>query len=146
MITVASGARVLAGSLIFPGAAALAGSLLLWLARRHNSGRNWLAWVLGVSASSTAAMAAGASALAGGSSAASGNAHTAIWKLTSFLPSYSYGVSREFIDPVWWRSTVGGAVLVLLKDSWSMARQIMERRRAASRRIEDQAFPDGLEL
>lgn len=123
VVTVASGARILAGSLVFPGAAALTGTLLLWLAKRHNSGRGWLAWMLGVGATTAAAPATG------------------LWNFAQLQPLH-----REWVDPVWWRSTVGGALLVVLKDSWSMARQIMERRRAASRRIESQAVRDGLEI
>ena len=123
VVTVASGARILAASLIFPGAAALTGSLLLWLAKRHNSGRGWLAWALGLGVSSTAASPA------------------SMWYLSTFLPP-----QREYVDPVWWRSTVGGALLVVLKDFWSMARQVMEIRRAASRTIQSQAVRDGLAI
>lgn len=124
VVTVASGARILAGSLVFPGAAALTGTLLLWLAKRHNSGRGWLAWMLGMGATTVAAPTT-----------------AGLWNFPQFQP-----LQREWVDPVWWRSTVGGALLVVLKDSWSMARQIMERKRAASRRIESQAVRDGLEI
>ena len=123
VVTVASGARILAGSLIFPGAAALTGSILLWLAKRHHSGRGWLAWALGLGISSSAA------------------APSTIWNLSTFLPPH-----REYVDPVWWRSTVGGALLVVLKDFWSMTRQAMEIKRAASRRVQSQAVRDGLEI
>lgn len=125
VITVASGARILAGSLVFPWAAAGVGSLLLWLAKRQTASGRWLAKVLGVG------MAA---------SAASSNVNI-MGMANRFLPPV-----REYVDPVWWRNAIGGALLILGKDVWSLVRQVMERKRADSRRIESLPFREGLDV
>ena len=120
VITVSSGARLLAGTLVFPWVAATAGSILFWIAKRQNNGKGLLAKILGVGVAST------------------------------FTPNQLFGLPnfvrppREVVDPIWWRNAVGGALLVLLKDTWSITRQVMEIKREQSRRIETQDFRDGL--
>lgn len=119
VVTVSSGARLLAGTLVFPWMAATAGSLLYWLAKRQSSGRGLLAKILGVGVA------------------------------TTFTPNQLFGLpnfaqpARELIDPVWWRNAVGGALLIFLKDTWTITRQVMEIKREQSRRIETQEFRDG---
>lgn len=127
VVTVSSGARILAGSLVFPWAAAGMGSLLLWLAKRQSASGKWLAKLLGVGVAAQAAASNGSSLLG---------------MANRFMPP----VSREYVDPVWWRNAIGGALLILGKDIWSLTRQIMERKRADSRRIENQPFREGLNV
>lgn len=68
---------------------------------------------------------------------------------TTFTPNQLFGLpnfaqpARELIDPVWWRNAVGGALLIFLKDTWTITRQVMEIKREQSRRIETQEFRDG---
>lgn len=126
VVTVSSGARILAGSLVFPWAAAGMGSLLLWLAKRQNASGRWLAKILGIG------MAA---------QAAASNSSSILGMANRFMPPV-----REYIDPIWWRNAIGGALLILGKDIWSLTRQIMERKRADSRRIESQPFREGLNV
>ena len=122
VVTVSSGARLLAGTLVFPWVAASAGSLLFWIAKRQNSGKGLLAKILGVGVASTFTP----NQLFG-------------------LPSFAQPV-REMVDPVWWRNAVGGALLVLLKDTWSITRQVMEIKREQSRRIETQDIRPGMSI
>lgn len=126
VVTVSSGARILAGSLVFPWAAAGMGSLLLWLAKRQNASGKWLAKILGVGVAAQAAAS---------------NASNILSIANRFMPPV-----REYVDPVWWRNAIGGALIILGKDIWSLTRQIMERKRADSRRIEDQPFREGLDV
>lgn len=137
VVTVSSGFRILAGCVLFPGIASLAGSALLLLARRQESrGSYWLAKFLGVGAASSAAAAASSSSN---------------WIFSNFLPpqtaftAYQRGVMQG-IDPVWWRNAVGGAMVVLVKDVWRILRRTMERKRHESRRIENQSIRSGLEM
>lgn len=126
VVTVSSGARILAGALVFPWAAAGMGSLLLWLAKRQNASSQWLAKILGVSVAAQATVS---------------NASSIMGIANRFMPPV-----REYIDPVWWRNAIGGALLILGKDVWSLTRQIMERKRSDSRRIENQPFREGLNV
>lgn len=126
VVTVSSGARILAGALVFPWAAAGMGSLLLWLAKRQTASGKWLAKILGVGIAAQAAASNGSNIL--------GIANR-------FMPPV-----REYIDPIWWRNAIGGALLILGKDAWSLTRQVMERKRADSRRIENQPFREGLNV
>jgi hypothetical protein len=123
VVTVGSGARILAGSLVFPYAAAGIGSLLLWLAKRQTASGRWLAKLLGVG---LAASSAGGAVLG--------------------LSNRFVTRAPEYVDPVWWRNAIGGALLVLGKDIWSLTRQIMERKRADSRKIEDQPFRQSMDI
>lgn len=126
VVTVSSGIRILAESLVFPWAAAGMGSLLLWLAKRQTASGRWLAKLLGVGVAASAAV---------------NNGSNLLGMANRFMPPV-----REYIDPVWWRNALGGALLVLGKDIWSLTRQIMERKRADSRRIENQPFREGLDV
>lgn len=134
VFTVSSASRMIAGSFLFPGMAAAAGSALLWLAKRQSgNGRGLLAKLLGLGL------------VGGGSSATAANAALAlpgtIW--STFLQP---AVEKVAIDPVWWRNAVGGALVIVVKDAWSICRQVMELQRANSRRIQNQTFRDGLEV
>lgn len=124
VVTVSSGVRLMASSLLFPAIASVAGSALLWLARRQNDGKGWLARLLGLGLATSASSAA-----------------ANMWGLTSFLPA-----SRDSIDPVWWRNAVGGASVILVKDTCSLIRKMMELKRANSRRIQSQTIRNGLEI
>lgn len=126
VISVSEGARMLASSLVFPWAAAGMGSLLLWFARRQNASGKWLAKLLGVGVAA---------------SAAGSNAQGLLGMTGRFMPHV-----REYVDPVWWRNALGGALLILGKDVWSLTREVMEKKRADSRRIESQPFREGLNV
>lgn len=126
VITVSSSVRLLASSLVFPGVAAATGTLLYWLAKRQNNGRGLLGKILGISlaASATQSAALPTSSIGG------------LW---TFLPP-----QRAYVDPVWWRNTIGGALLIMLKDAASIVRQKMELKRIQSRRIEDKPYRNGM--
>lgn len=128
VLTVSSSMRLLAGSLIFPWAAATAGSLLFWLAKNTSNGRGLLAKILGVGVASTLAPLGGTFGTLFG------------------LGGSLFQPAREFIDPVWWRNAVGGAAMIIGKDVGRLLRISMERKRAQSRRVQGQPIREGLEV
>ncbi|POW12378.1 hypothetical protein PSHT_08096 [Puccinia striiformis] len=109
--------RVGMEALILPGAASLVGTLLLVLSRN----RPWLRTLLGLKITSSFL------------------AHQPMFYQqqsssgTSFLSSLKTSVD----DPVWWRNTIAGALIIVCKDILSLTEKVLKLRKLKYRRIID---------
>ncbi|ORY72904.1 hypothetical protein BCR35DRAFT_354254 [Leucosporidium creatinivorum] len=122
---------LIVGALLYPTLCSLSGSALLWLASRGgarpSSGAiRALRKVLGVSALLAAPTAA----------AAPSTAMSWLRLVTSTpLRLGGTGGGSEPIDPVWLRTSLGGAILLLMRDGLELGAGVLEMRRRKSRRV-----------
>lgn len=118
---------LLVSTLLFPAAAAVAGSLLFYLSTRSRDGRAsiWLRHVLGVQGVYSAGLAATLG--------------------TSWIQRMA-SPKIELVDPVWVRATLGGGLVLLGRDLVQMLTGVLRLRRLRSRRIRSKDFDPNLEL
>ncbi|GAA5853050.1 hypothetical protein JCM9279_003795 [Rhodotorula babjevae] len=124
------------GALVFPALSAAAGSALFWLAaRRGNSAPlRALRAVLGVGAvlAARGGAGAGATSTGGGSS----------W--IAQLARGPAALRSPAVDPKWLRSTLGAALVLVVRDACELAAGVLEQRRRRSRRVVERPFRPGM--
>ncbi|GAA5931140.1 uncharacterized protein JCM15063_002555 [Sporobolomyces koalae] len=131
---------LLVGALVYPALASLAGSVLYYLATRGGraSLRNpslpirTLRKILGISsliAASARAPSTPASPLA----------------FLNPFQSSGNGVGG-IVDPVWIRNTIGGGIVLLVRDAFELSAGILEKRRKESRKIVERPVGENLSL
>lgn len=117
---------LIVGALLLPSLSATAGALLLYLASRSTSpSTTLLRKILGISSILSASK--------------SPFARRGSW----FIPVAS---TVGLVDPVWIRNSMGGALVLLLRDVGELSAGVLEGRRKRSRKVVGRGFEEGLEL
>lgn len=162
---------LLLGALIYPALSSLVGSALFYLATRRSGRKNpgvlieTLRRVLGVSNLIRASSPVTFSSSIGSSSSVVTKSQGFISSILSFLnpfPSFystsspsSFGFpslvsgggrGNSLVDPIWIRNTLGGGIVLLMRDVVQLYVGILEKRRKESRRVVEREVGEGLSL
>jgi hypothetical protein len=149
---------LLIGALIYPALSSLVGSALFYLATRGGGGSRknpslgikTLRKILGISTS----LIASSSYKSQPSSSSSSSIFSSI---LSFLNPFGggggnthrFGYSSNngvVVDPVWIRNTLGGGIVLLVRDSFELIVGVLELKRKNSRRIQERPVGESLSL
>jgi len=130
------------GALVFPALSAAAGSALFWLAQRRGNSAplRALRAVLGVGAVLAARSGSGP-APAGAGAGTSWIAQLA--RAPAALRSPRTAAAAA-VDPKWLRSTLGAALVLVVRDACELAAGVLEQRRRRSRRVVERPFRPGM--
>ncbi|KAL8291359.1 hypothetical protein RQP46_002337 [Phenoliferia psychrophenolica] len=137
------------GALLFPAMSSVAGAALFYLAGRSGPGAHLLRKILGVQAvlafaHSTSKFSSTSSSSARGLGAGVGGA-AASW-IKSFATQSSPLPYSAVVDPVWVRNAIGGGLILVVRDIFSLAAGVLEQRRKDSRKVIGRPFDPSLEL
>ncbi|KAM0747850.1 hypothetical protein T439DRAFT_349745 [Meredithblackwellia eburnea MCA 4105] len=124
------------GALLFPAVSSAAGSILFYLASRPSSRTHLLRKLLGVQA---------VLAFSSRSSASTASGISLLNWLKS-LTSTPVASSNLVMDPVWLRNTIGGGLVLVIRDIFALLAGVLEQRRKESRRVIGRPFDPSLEL
>ncbi|KAI8454799.1 hypothetical protein BY996DRAFT_4581501 [Phakopsora pachyrhizi] len=117
-------------ALFLPGAASVAGNLLYILSKN----RVWLKTILGLRRSGTKSHSG--SFLNRLSQAFKKITGMRLENLTSLAPSSSSSLlADESEDPIWWRNTIGGGLIIIVKDVLNLVEKVMKLRKLSHRKI-----------
>lgn len=115
---------LIVGALLLPSLSATAGSLLLYLASRPTSpSTTLLRKILGISTLLSPLVA-----------------RRSNWFGGPVVPRVGW------VDPVWIRNSIGGILVLLMRDVVELSAGVLEGRRKKSRKVVGRGFEEGLEL
>lgn len=134
---------LLLGALIYPALSSLVGSALFYLATRSSSSSSsrpaslplkTLRKILGIS-----------SLIASSSSSSSKNPLQTLFNPFSAILGVTSRTGTK-VDPVWIRNTIGGGIVLLVRDAFELSAGVLEKRRKESRRVVERPVGEGLSL
>ena len=128
---------LLLGALIYPALSSIVGSALFYLATRSSSSFRPASLPL-----KTLRRILGISTLIASSSSPK--------PIQSFFNPFSAilggSSSSSRVDPVWIRNTIGGGIVLLIRDAFELSAGVLEKRRKESRRVVERPVGEGLSL
>ncbi|GAA5914597.1 uncharacterized protein JCM6883_004435 [Sporobolomyces salmoneus] len=144
---------LLLGALLYPALSSLVGSGLFWLATRGGSKTHppsvpikTLRKILGISTLIASSSSASSSSVSSALSFL--NPFSALLPTTTLSGVGAAGAAEmgKVVDPVWIRNTIGGGLVLVIRDALELTVGVLEKRRKESRRIVEREIGEGLSL